>query len=458
MTRRMAGVAVALAMITALFARTSATSAHQMMATECFNTPGITNCLEGKFLDYWRANGGLPVFGYPITAAADEANKDTGKTYLTQWLERNRLEIHPENAGTPYEILLGLLGKDRLAQLGRNPGAEARESGPKAGCLWFAETGHNVCNQSGNLGFKTYWESNGLKIAGLDNYARSLQLFGLPLTEPKTETNANGDTVLTQWFERARFEWHPNNPDNFKVLLGLLGKEVRGNQNPNPTPSPTPTPPPTSNACADAPAPVSARVRPSNCDVEGTLFEMDFFGFQPNEEVGLWLTAPDGEIVGTRTTVNIGPSGRLSGFPFPTEAGDAGTWQWTMQGTTSQHLSVVYVKVLPKTAGGKRCSGTLPAPQNGTIAPACVNGPTTVTITGRGFTPGEEIGYYATEPSQAVYDLSEIFDEKLYADDEGTFGIQIGFTGRGLEPGAYAFTFEGTQSGNKTIVYFEGAF
>jgi Tol biopolymer transport system component len=32
--------------------------------------------------------------------------------------------------------------------------------------------------------------------------------------------------VLTQWFERARFEWHPGKPDQFKVLLGLLGNEL----------------------------------------------------------------------------------------------------------------------------------------------------------------------------------------------------------------------------------------
>ncbi|MCC6625984.1 MAG: hypothetical protein IT340_01155 [Chloroflexi bacterium] len=30
-----------------------------------------------------------------------------------------------------------------------------------------------------------------------------------------------------QWFERARFEWHPNNPESHRVLLGLLGTEVR---------------------------------------------------------------------------------------------------------------------------------------------------------------------------------------------------------------------------------------
>jgi hypothetical protein len=44
------------------------------------------------------------------------------------------------------------------------------------------------------------------------------------------ETNAAGDTVLTQWFERARMEWHPNNPPGFRVLLGLLGSEARGSQ------------------------------------------------------------------------------------------------------------------------------------------------------------------------------------------------------------------------------------
>jgi len=32
--------------------------------------------------------------------------------------------------------------------------------------------------------------------------------------------------VLTQWFERARLEKHPNKPDQYKVLLGLLATEV----------------------------------------------------------------------------------------------------------------------------------------------------------------------------------------------------------------------------------------
>ncbi len=190
----------------------------------CF--PETNNCIGGRFRQYWEQNGGLSVFGYPVAAANSEVNRDTGQSYLTQWFERNRFELHPENQA-PYDVLLGRLGDDRLRQLGRNWQAEGRESGPKPGCLWFEQTGHNVCNQDGNLGFRSYWEGNGLRDPRLNAYGRSLALFGLPLTEPKTETNASGDTVLTQWFERARFEWHPNNPREYRVLLGLLGNEVR---------------------------------------------------------------------------------------------------------------------------------------------------------------------------------------------------------------------------------------
>jgi hypothetical protein len=211
-------------------------------AQRCF--PQTNQCISGRFRQFWEQNGGLQVFGYPITAAANEVNRDTGQTYLTQWFERNRFELHPENR-PPYDVLLGRLGDDRLRQLGRNWQAEPRENGPQANCLWFERTGHNVCNQGGALGFRTYWERNGLRDPALNAYGRSLALFGLPLTAPRMETNTSGDTVLTQWFERARFEWHPNNPNPFKVLLGLLGNEVRTGVG-----TPLPTTPPATTATA----------------------------------------------------------------------------------------------------------------------------------------------------------------------------------------------------------------
>jgi hypothetical protein len=191
----------------------------------CF--PETEQCVHEAFRMYWEQQGGLPVFGFATSAARPETHRDTAAQHLTQWFERNRLEHHPQNA-EPYTILLGRLGEDRLLQLGVSWQMLPRASGPKSGCLWFEQTRHTLCNQEGSVGFKTYWETHGLRSPGLSSYEQSLALFGLPLTEPRMEKNASGDTVLTQWFERARFEYHPANQQPYKVLLGLLGNEVRG--------------------------------------------------------------------------------------------------------------------------------------------------------------------------------------------------------------------------------------
>jgi dienelactone hydrolase len=68
--------------------------------------------LPEPFNAYWQGNGGLPVFGYPISEAFNEKSATDGKTYLVQYFERNRLEYHPEAKGTPAEIQRGLLGKE----------------------------------------------------------------------------------------------------------------------------------------------------------------------------------------------------------------------------------------------------------------------------------------------------------------------------------------------------------
>ena len=193
----------------------------------CFqDIPDYQRLFRLPFAGYWVANGGLPVFGYPLTGTNLEQNADLQRPLITQWTERNRLEIHPENPA-PYNILFGRMGDERLRQLGRNAANEDKEAGPQPGCLWFEITKHNVCDQGTALGFRTFWQSHGLLVDGMDTYNRSLQLFGLPLTAAHMERNEAGDTVFTQWFERARFEWHPDKPDEFKVLLGLLGNELR---------------------------------------------------------------------------------------------------------------------------------------------------------------------------------------------------------------------------------------
>jgi len=197
----------------------------------CFDVPGITFCIEGRFREFWEENGGLAVFGYPISGPARAVVAEGD--FLAQYFERNRFELHPDKA-PPYDVLLGRLGEDRLRQQGRD-----WKTFPKgqqtAGCLWFEQTGHSICEP-----FKSYWESHGIRDPAITPAAQSLLLFGLPLSEPMMETNAAGATVMTQWFERARFEHHPNNPPAFRVLLGLLGNEIRAGPPPPPPDLPAP--------------------------------------------------------------------------------------------------------------------------------------------------------------------------------------------------------------------------
>ena len=172
--------------------------------------------LDAEFRQYWQAYGGLPVFGYPI----DSARQVDGQ--VVQWLERARFELHPENRA-PYNVLLGRLGVEALERQGIDWRTLPRADAGTA--HYFRETGHAIARE-----FWGYWASHGLELDGRrgTSLRESLALFGYPISEARMEVNARGDRVLTQWFERARFEYHPNNPARDRVLLGRLGAELRG--------------------------------------------------------------------------------------------------------------------------------------------------------------------------------------------------------------------------------------
>lgn len=179
--------------------------------------PETGHTVRGEFKNYWERNGGLAVFGFPLS---EEHTEQTAEgAFLVQYFERQRFEFHPEKAA-PYNVLLGRLG-DSVLRDGNRDWFTFPKGAPQNGCRFFQETQHTVCGD-----FLKYWEANGLADPRLDRAARSLQLFGFPLSEPQMETNANGDTVLTQWFERGRFELHQGKG----VLLGLLGKEFAANR------------------------------------------------------------------------------------------------------------------------------------------------------------------------------------------------------------------------------------
>ena len=174
----------------------------------CFAETG--KCVSGPFLQYWEANGGLAQQGLPLTDEFEEVSPTNGKTYTVQYFERARFEHHPENKA-PHTVLLGLLGLEQfeLKYPTATPLVEAALSGGGE-CRTFPETGKQACGV-----FLNYWKNNG-----------GLAQQGLPLTNTFWEINpTDGKRYQVQYFERARFEHHPEKPAAYIVLLGLLGRE-----------------------------------------------------------------------------------------------------------------------------------------------------------------------------------------------------------------------------------------
>jgi hypothetical protein len=145
------------------------------------------------FAEYWAKNGGLSIFGYPITPDFEQGNS------RVQWFERARFEV-PTTATSAQQVTLGLLGLDARNKIVDPPLA----SPPAPDRRFFAETGHSLGGA-----FRAYWEARG-----------GIAIFGLPITEEIVE---NGRTV--QYFERARFEFHPESPPDQQVQLGQIGRQ-----------------------------------------------------------------------------------------------------------------------------------------------------------------------------------------------------------------------------------------
>ncbi len=159
--------------------------------------------LAEPFKGYWEKNGGLAQFGYPLTEPFTERSIDDGKEYTVQYFERARFESHPEAPDPQYRVLLGFLGKGFHPP---DPAVKAKE-----GARFFAETGHNVGGA-----FRARWEAGG-----------GLAIYGLPISEEIKEISPiDGKTYTVQYFERARFEYHPENTAPYDVLLGQLGRQL----------------------------------------------------------------------------------------------------------------------------------------------------------------------------------------------------------------------------------------
>lgn len=208
-------VLVLLILAATMLAPSQPVRAQQQSGPQAVFFPQTGHHVDNKygFLDYWRANGQVLRFGYPVTGVFEEDGRPV------QYFERARLEYHAEFAGTRSSILLGLLSRELL-------GNRQFPIGPASQGRLFPETGYTVFGK-----FLQYWGKRG-----------GLAVFGYPISESFVETQANGTTLAVQWFERARLEYHPNNVHPFykereaangvriftlyEILMGQLGREA----------------------------------------------------------------------------------------------------------------------------------------------------------------------------------------------------------------------------------------
>jgi hypothetical protein len=187
----------------------------------CFYETGM--CIAGRVREFWERNGAVAVFGLPITRQHEQLVD--GVPRQVQYFERHRLELHPDQP-PPHDVQVGRLGVEQLEQQSRSwwefPRLESADDAGE-GCRFFAETGHALCGE-----MLAAWHASGLEFDGQrgTSEAESLALFGMPLSEPHAETLRDGQTRTVQWFERARFEIHPQPEGAPRVLAGLLGSEA----------------------------------------------------------------------------------------------------------------------------------------------------------------------------------------------------------------------------------------
>ncbi|HET8626906.1 MAG TPA: hypothetical protein VFL91_05785 [Thermomicrobiales bacterium] len=184
-------------------------------ANQSWCPPQTGFCAQNAFLDFWRAvdqsTGGyaLDILGYPISPTYRQPD---GR--IVQFYERAIFEWHPENPAQ-YQVELSRLGADAVDG---SPQLQQLAAQPPVSCGALVETCTLATQTNHTLrgDFLQYWLGNG-----------GLPVFGYPLTEQFSLRAASGQTYTAQYFERNRFEFHPENANpRYRVLLGRLGAEV----------------------------------------------------------------------------------------------------------------------------------------------------------------------------------------------------------------------------------------
>jgi O-antigen ligase len=154
---------------------------------------------------FYEAHGGEAVFGEPVSDVFEERGIG-GRTVPVQYFEYARLECQPGDGAT-QEVVIGKLG------------LEVEASGAPVELLPPALAGATVPLRDGSATvpavFYEAWETGGA------------DLFGYPVSPVLLDTSTAGLPVYVQYFERARFEYHPHAAGTgYEVQLTPLGQEL----------------------------------------------------------------------------------------------------------------------------------------------------------------------------------------------------------------------------------------
>lgn len=149
---------------------------------------------RGDFLKTFERFG-LERIGYPLS----DEREENGRT--VQYFERVKMEHHPETAEQGYSVLMTRLGVDLTQGTHFAQVKPFQSTKTKA---YVPQTGHSLSEP-----FLSHWKGNG-----------GIELFGYPISEPFAQ-----GTLTVQWFERARFEYHPEmQKSGNPIQLSLLGQ------------------------------------------------------------------------------------------------------------------------------------------------------------------------------------------------------------------------------------------
>jgi hypothetical protein len=420
----------------------------------------------------------------PLASDPDDANAPTYMSF------RGAVNLQANSrVGLPATATIS-----RDGSVGDDP---TKASYPKVNIAYFDQTTkHNVpqimwefLNETGPVYNSATGQTTNARLSDPWFYTS-----GLPISEAywaRTKIAGQMQDVLIQAYERRVITYVPNGVPGFKVQVGNIGQHYYDWRYKNagrpsgtqgtpgvPTPGRTVTagptaPPPTAvtQACTDndVPQAQNATVTP-RCGYIETTFEIVITGFTPNEGISFWFTAPNGDTAGTEAPLDIGQhNGRINDaidgelLELISEAFDVplyGIWALSYQGEDSNHLSIVWFKMVAKPGAGPTATtqpsgdpcANIPASSNVTVSPSnCARAGTVFGFSASGFQPNEMVGVYITRPDQSV----DGAPFQVQANGAGQTGGVTYTTRSNSDQGVWAITFEGVTSHRTAIGYFK---